>query len=175
MAYAVTHVIVVIVLLSLYRHYIAKKKFSNWYVLIGGIAGLLPDIDIPLQWMTSAIVGETVKFHRIFTHSLLCVGIFLIIAIPFWIYRHKKFRMFRKEWTYENIALLFTIIAIGWFIHMALDCAIASDYGMTIIPGIPINFCPSPFSNEALMGIDAIILILWLIHEEYAHKIKEFT
>jgi len=175
MAYAVTHVIIAIVLISLYRHYIAKKKFSNWYVLIGGIAGLLPDIDVPIQWTASAIARETIEFHRIWTHSLLCVAVFLLVALIFWMQKHKKFKMFKREWTYEQVALLFTIIAAGWFIHIALDCGLASDYNLTIIPGVPMNFCPHPFSRDTLLGIDAIILILWLIHEEYRHNIKEFT
>jgi len=175
MAYAVTHVVFTIVLISLYRHYIAKKKFSNWYVLIGGIAGLLPDLDVPAQWIASAVLGETIKLHRVFTHSFIFIGAFMLIAAIFWIMRHKKFHMFKREWTYEHVALFFTVIAFGWLIHLVLDCAIASDYGLTLFPGIPLNFCPHPFSSEAMMGIDAIVLILWLIHEEYAHKIKEFT
>ena len=49
MALAVTHVILTIVILDLFRHYVFKKsKFPRYWLVIGGIAGLFPDIDIPL-------------------------------------------------------------------------------------------------------------------------------
>ena len=174
MAYAVTHVIVAIVLIDLYRDYIAKKKFSTWFVLIGGIAGLLPDIDVPLQWMATSFVGESVTLHRIVTHSLVFVAVFLAIALFFHLQKRKKLNIFSKKISYGNIALFFAVIAAGWFTHIALDCGVARDYNLTWFPGIPLGFCLHPFSGEALLGLDAIILVLWLIHEEWAHKIKDF-
>ena len=174
MAYAVTHVIIAIVLIDLYRDYIAKKKFSTWFVLIGGIAGLLPDIDVPLQWMTAAFVGEAVTLHRIATHSLVFVAILIAVSLFFHLQKHKKLGIFNKKIPYENIALLFAVIAAGWFTHIALDCSVAGDYNLTLFPSIPLGFCPHPFSGDALLGLDAIILVLWLIHEEWARKIKDF-
>ena len=48
MALALTHVLLVIVLLDLFRHYVlSKKKFPRYLLVVGGIAGLLPDIDVP--------------------------------------------------------------------------------------------------------------------------------
>tara|TARA_Y100000034_G_scaffold125404_1_gene174896 strand:- start:851 stop:994 length:144 start_codon:yes stop_codon:yes gene_type:complete len=44
MPYAVTHVLVAIIVAELLRDY--WKKFNLHYVLIAGIGGLLPDIDI---------------------------------------------------------------------------------------------------------------------------------
>ena len=174
MAYSVTHVIVAIVIIDLYRDYIAKKKFSTWFVLIGGIAGLLPDLDVPLQWITSAFVGEAVALHRVVTHSLSFVALFMAIAFIFHIQKHKKLRILNRDISYEKIALFFTVIAVGWLIHIALDCSIAGDYNLTWFPGISLGFCYHPFSSDALLGLDAIILILWLIHEEWAHKISDF-
>jgi len=66
------------------------------------------------------------------------------------------------------------VISFGWLAHIALDCGFAGDYNLTWIPGYPLRFCPHPFSNDALLGLDAIILLLWLIHEEWAKKIKDF-
>jgi membrane-bound metal-dependent hydrolase YbcI (DUF457 family) len=87
MGYAVTHVIIAIVLIDLYRDYIAKKKFSIWFVLIGGVAGLLPDLDLPIQWIANALIGETYYLHRVVTHSLFFVGVFLLLALPFYLHR----------------------------------------------------------------------------------------
>ena len=182
MAYAVTHVIVAIVLIDLYRDYIAKKKFSTWYVLIGGIAGLLPDIDVPVQWMASNIVGKTITFHRIWTHSVVFVVSFLIIGILFHLKKNKKLTLpksiFKKNiWkkiSYGHIALFFIVVGVGWLTHIVLDCGLAGDYNLTWLPGNPLGFCPHPLSSEHLYGLDAVILILWLVHEQWAHKIKDF-
>lgn len=174
MAYAVTHVLIAIIIISLYRHYIAKNKFSTWFVLIGGIAGLLPDIDLPLQWMSNALFGTVISLHRVITHSLIFVIIFLLMALLFYLQKKKKIVIGKKKISYEHIALFFTVIAVGWFTHIALDCSVAGDYNLTLLPGNPILFCHPPFSSDALLGLDAIILILWLIHEEWAKKIRDF-
>ncbi len=174
MAYAVTHVIVAIVIIDLYRDYIAKKKFSTWLVLIGGIAGLLPDLDVPLQWLANALVGQAITLHRVVTHSLFFVGVFLLLALPFYLHRHLELKVAKWRIPYEFIAIFFTVVAFGWLTHIALDCAVASDYNLTWFPGHPLGFCPHPFSSDTLLGLDAIILMLWLIHEEWAKKIKDF-
>ena len=52
MALAVTHVLLTIIVLDLLRHYVFdKKKFPRYLVVIGGIAGLVPDIDILFNWI----------------------------------------------------------------------------------------------------------------------------
>ncbi|HYD03538.1 MAG TPA: metal-dependent hydrolase [Alphaproteobacteria bacterium] len=174
MAYAVTHVIIAIVLIDLYRDYIARKKFSTWYVLIGGIAGLLPDIDFPVQIIVRAITGTDVIIHRTYTHSMIYVGIFLLFALIFHLWKNKTFRLFKKKISTKDIALFFVIVAAGWFIHLALDCTFSGEDSLTWIPGTPLGFCTNRFSEELTMGIDAIILVLWLFHEQWKHKIKDY-
>ena len=55
MPYAVTHVIFALVIADVIRDYVVrdKKKFPLHYVLIAGIAGLLPDIDILFDWFSA--------------------------------------------------------------------------------------------------------------------------
>ena len=143
-------------------------------MLIGGIAGLLPDLDVPLQWMATRVIGETVTLHRLITHSLVFVGLFLLIAFFFHSNKRNKIILFNQKISYEHIALFFVVIAAGWFTHILLDCAVAGDYRLTFFPGYPLNFCPQPWSKDSLLSLDAIILVLWLIHEEWARKIKDF-
>src|SRR3989344_1310615 len=149
MGYAVTHVIVAIVLIDLYRDYIAKKKFSTWFVLIGGIAGLLPDLDAPLEWLATAIVGEAVYLHRVVTHSLLFVGVFLLLAVPFYMHRSLEMKIFKWKVPYEFVAIFFTVIAFGWLTHIALDCTLAADFNLTWFPGHPLGFCHAPLSSDS--------------------------
>ncbi len=174
MAYAVTHVIVAIILIDLYRDYIAKRKFPTWLVLVGGIAGLLPDLDVPFEWTVNAIFSPGISVHRVVSHSLFFVAVFLLLALPFYLRRDKMLKVFRRKIPYEYIAIFFAVVAFGWLTHIALDCGLASDYNLTWFPGIPLAFCSPPFSSEALLGLDAILLILWMVHEEWRHKIKDY-
>ena len=83
MPLAVTHVILTIILVDLYRDYFAKHKkyFTIHTLFIAGFAGLLPDIDIPLNWLLS-IFGISI-LHRTITHTPLFAVIFLVPAFIF--------------------------------------------------------------------------------------------
>ena len=174
MPYAVAHVILTIVAADIYRDYIAKKKFPMIYVLIAGISGLMPDLDIPAGWVFNFIFGANYNFHRIYTHSLLYAIVFFLISIIFLFARKEQYKIFKWDVHKGAIAIFFLAMAFGWFMHIGLDCMLAADGYLNLIPSIPLKFCPHPFSNEVLAGFDAVILILWLIHEQYRHDIKDY-
>src|SRR3989344_373918 len=111
MANSVTHVIVAIVILDLFRHYVfGKKLFPRYLLVIGGIAGLAPDIDVPLTWLYHFFTSSTTDLHGLFTHSLFFVFSFLGIALLFQYYKKIKW------------AKIFYVISFGWFMHLVLDC-----------------------------------------------------
>ena len=174
MPYAVTHVILTIVIADLYRDYVAKKKFPMVYVLVAGIAGLVPDLDVPASWVFNLVFGTDYDFHRIYTHSLLYSIIFFSMALLFLLARGEKYKIAKWVVHKQAIVIFFFAMSFGWIMHVTLDCALAADGNLNLIPSIPLNFCPHPFSNEALMGFDAIILVLWLIPEQYRHDIKDY-
>jgi membrane-bound metal-dependent hydrolase YbcI (DUF457 family) len=165
MALAVTHIILTIILLDVFRHYVfGKKLFPRYLLVIGGIAGLFPDIDILFTWIYNFIYGTTASLHGTFTHSLLFPLIFLVIGI---ILHYKK----ETKWT-----KIFYVIAAGLFFHLFLDC-LFFDYGIIksfFWPFSEINFCPRWGINKYGASIDAIILVVWLIHEEIHKKIKDY-
>jgi len=160
MALAVTHIILTIVAIDLYRDYIAGKKFPTKYVLIGGIAGLLPDIDIPVGWIYNLLTGSTGSFHGTITHSMV---IPIIIAVGALL----AYEVAKKP----NIGLLLGVTAFGWFFHLILDC-VFNPY-MIFLPFSALA-CPFNISQEIVVGVDAVILILWLVHEEWYHKIRDY-
>ena len=174
MPFAVAHVILTIVIADIYRDYIAKKKFPMIYVLIAGIAGLLPDMDIPASWVFNLIFGTNFNFHRVYTHSLFYAIVFFLISMLFFFVRKEKYKIIKFVLHKQAIVIFFLAMSFGWFMHIALDCALAADGYLNLIPTISLKFCPHPFSNEALVGFDAIILVLWLIHEQYRHDIKDY-
>ncbi|MBT3814615.1 metal-dependent hydrolase [Candidatus Woesearchaeota archaeon] len=163
MAYAVTHIILTIVVLDLFRHYVfGKRRFPRYMLVIGGIAGLLPDIDIPLSWIYNLFTGLSVNFHGMFTHSLIFPIIFALIGVIF------HFKKGNHKW-----AKIFYIIAFGLFFHSILDCAFGG-YKTFFWPFYFINFCPQWGIASYMQSVDAIILVVWLLHEEIHNKIKDY-
>jgi membrane-bound metal-dependent hydrolase YbcI (DUF457 family) len=165
MALAVTHVLVVIFILDIFRHYVfGLKKFPRYLLVVGGIAGLMPDIDIPLGWFFSLVSGTKVSLHGEFTHSLIIVLVIVLMGVI----SHSQKEINRARWFY--------VIAAGWFVHLLLDCGF-NAYATFLWP-LPINtlvFCPERFLGPHYgASIDAIILVLWLIHEEVHKKIKDY-
>ncbi len=160
MALAVTHIILTIVVIDLYRDYIAKKKFPTKYVLIGGIAGLLPDLDIPFGWIYNLATGSTASFHGTFTHSML-IPMALAVAAAL------VFKAKRKS----KVWMLLAVTAFGWFFHLVLDCFF-NPYRL-FLPFLA-TACPFNVSQELVIGLDAVILLAWLIHEEWAHRIRDY-
>jgi len=109
MPFAVTHILSTIILVDLFRDYIAKHKkyFTLHTIFIAGLAGLLPDIDIPLNWFLN-FFGLGIQ-HGTITHTPLFALIFLIPGYILW--RQKK----HKEATY------FFVICFGILFHIFLD------------------------------------------------------
>lgn len=165
MPLAVTHVLLTIVAIDIFRDYIIKKKklIPLNFLFIGGIAGLLPDIDIPLFWLLT-IFKPIAWFHGTFTHIFLIPLIILIVSLI--TYRYNK-----------KAGILLAIITFGYAFHILLDFLF---YGCIMSPFWPF-FTPNftgitTYLNipQLEMGIDAFILLGWLWHEEIKHKISDF-
>ncbi|MBW2976616.1 metal-dependent hydrolase [Candidatus Woesearchaeota archaeon] len=167
MPFAVTHVLLAIILVDLYRDYIAKhrKHFTLHTVFIAGLGGLLPDIDIPLNFFLN-FFGLGIA-HGGITHTPALGLIFLIPAFILW--RQKK----------HKAAMYFFAICLGMLSHISLDYLFRVDnYGiMLFYPFSTAGFGLNLFSEVTptfLAGIDGIILLAWLWHEEIKHKISDF-
>ena len=161
------HVLFAIIVIDLFRDYFLKNKrlIPLHYIFIGGVAGLLPDLDIPLFWLFNNIFGLSVPwFHRTLSHSLVFPLILLLIAIFYNQFNKKK-------------AILFGIITFGVAFHIFLDFIFAG----TVMPFYPFSimaFGLDLFSYvnvpAFIEGVEAIILLVWLYHEEKRHKISDF-
>lgn len=167
MPQAVVHVLFTIIALDLVRdHFLKnKKELPLHYIFIGGIAGLLPDIDVPLFWVLNNFMGLDVPwFHRIFTHTFLFILIFLFIALICF------------DWN-RKASKLFFVVAFGAAFHIFLDWLLVggvaplypfSDavYGLNLVGRLNLPL--------AIEGLEAIVLLWWLWHEEKLHKISDF-
>lgn len=165
MPQAVTHVIVPILIVAVIRDFVIKKPFSTFYVLVAGIAGLLPDIDIITYWILNFFLEVPLGIvHRWFLHSIFIPIIFLIIALA--LYKHRKMFLF------------FLMISAGSFIHIVLDM-IFSGYVRPFYPlsnlQMGLNLIPSTeLGHTIVIGLDAILLVLWLLWEYRQKNIKDY-
>ncbi len=75
-----------------------------------------------------------------------------------------------------KISGILFIIALGITIHLTLDATLTGylRLGFFTKP-IGLNIIPlTQLGNMIAAGIDAALLILWLVHEELRHKISRF-
>jgi membrane-bound metal-dependent hydrolase YbcI (DUF457 family) len=173
MPLAVTHVLLTIIIVDLYRDYVAKHKkyFSLHTILLAGVAGLLPDIDIPLKMLGDLFNFNIPLFmqHGGITHTLLFAVIFLIPV----------FILLKKE--KHKAAMIFFVISFGIFFHLFLDWLLGGGGHYGIMWLFPLNVQASSLSLLSMFGLnnlpealDAVILLAWLWHEEIRHKISDF-
>mgnify|MGYP001394245677 CR=1 FL=1 len=173
MPLAVTHVLLTIILVDLYRDYVMKnhkKLLSMHTLLIAGIAGLLPDIDIMINgFLTIFNMGTALLQHGGITHTPLFGLIFLIPGFILW--KQNK----------HKLATICFVITFGILFHIFLDFILGGGAHTGIMLFWPIS--TATFKLHILrqlgmanlpMAIDAIILLVWLWHEEAKHKIKDF-
>jgi membrane-bound metal-dependent hydrolase YbcI (DUF457 family) len=171
MPLAVTHVLLTIIVVDLYRDYVTphKKYFSLNSILIAGVCGLLPDIDIAFKIMSSAfgVALPAILSHRGITHTLLFAFFFLFPGLVL---------SYQKK---HKTATIFYIAAFGIFFHLLLDFFLSGDSSAGIMWFYPLTTVGwklelasgIPYFSQAL---DASILLIWLWHEEVKHKIVDF-
>ncbi|HII15927.1 MAG TPA: metal-dependent hydrolase [Nanoarchaeota archaeon] len=166
MTNAATHILVPLILADIYRDYIARKKFHLFYVLVAGIAGLFPDIDIAIYWILNLFSKVPIgAVHRQFTHTIFIPLAFLLVAL-----------LWKKN---RKAALFFGMISFGIFTHLVLDVLFAGQ----IAPFYPFSQVPIGLNLLSMLGIEAgifptvldgVLLAGWLIHEFVKHRIRDF-
>lgn len=177
MPHAVTHVLIVIILLELFRDYYIKNKkaFPLHYVLIGGVAGLLPDLDVAAYYLLSFFGFGYLEVHRVFLHNLFVPLIFVLLAVSFYSFKNKK--LGEHHLKLRNI---FLVIAFGSFVHLILDAVAAGSvtlfypFSIFVVGLNLIKLVPVAWQESFIPSIDAALLVLWLISLEIRHKISSF-
>lgn len=179
MPHAVTHLIIPLVIMSIIRDFYIKKKdrksFPLHYILIAGIAGLLPDIDIAAFWILNSFGFTINEVHRTFTHTLFVPLLFLILFFAFSKLKIKELGKHKLK-----LSTIFLMIAFGTLVHLLLDSILAG----TITPLYPllsfslglnlIGYLPKTLEDLFMPSLDALILVVWLIYMELRHRISDF-
>ena len=173
MPHAVTHVLIALIIADIIRDYIAKdkKNVPLYLVLIAGIAGLLPDLDIIVYWFLRIVSSvELSEVHRTFSHTLFMPVI--SFAIGFATIGMKKITKYKV-----SISKIAFFIALGISTHLFLDFLL-SGWIRPLYPlsnyMIGMNIVPMELSKTVIPGMDAILLVAWIVHEYKNHRIKDF-
>jgi membrane-bound metal-dependent hydrolase YbcI (DUF457 family) len=177
MPQAVTHILIPIILLSLFRNFFVKNKksFPIYYVLIGGITGLIPDIDIAVYYVLSFFGFGFEEIHRTFSHSIFLVLLFLALGFLFY--------KFKSKWLGKHhlkLSIIFFVISFGTFTHLLLDGIIQGelflfypfwnfDFGLDLI-----SLFPLAWQETIIPVIDGVLLTGWLIYMGIKRNIKDF-
>lgn len=179
MPYAVTHILIPLLIIAFIRDFILSKEqrkhFPLHYVLIAGLAGAAPDLDIAVYWVLHFFGFTLNEVHRTFTHSLLVPLLFLVL---FFVFRKADTISIRKHKL--NWGMIFLMISFGTFIHILLDTLLSGPvmlfypfsyvlYGMH-----PFDNLPSPLNQLFLPCLDAALLVIWIVYLELKHKISDF-
>lgn len=183
MPQAVTHILVAILIIALFRDFYLKKndrkKFPLHYVLIGGIGGVLPDIDIVFSVFLKFFEVSGWNIHKTFTHSIffpICFLVLFLIFLPL----HERIKICKVGKHKLKLDLIFLVLGIGAVIHILLDGLVGGpayffypfskvDYGLYLT-----NYLPTDLQFLSLPLIDGILLVVWIVYLELKHKISDF-
>jgi hypothetical protein len=183
MPFAVTHVLGAVILADIYRDYITKHKkyFTMHTIFIAGFFGLFPDIDVPLR-MLSQFFGFDIPLllqHGWITHTPLLALIFFIPGLVLWY--NSKGRKASKADKMRKWAVYFYMAAFGILLHLLMDYVIGGGSPEGVMWLFPFSMTAwkihlTSMVNLPDLGIalDAVILLLWLWHEEIKHKISDY-
>ena len=176
MPQAAAHILIPLLLAAIYRDYIAKKKFSLHYVLIAGLGGIIPDLDVLAFWVLYFFGFTFWQIHKTLLHSFL---IPIILLLMFLLFRKTNLLKLKKYGLKLN--MIFLALAFGTLIHLILDAI----FGELIIPFWPllnlriginfVNYLPNALQDLAMPSLDAALLIIWLIYTQIKHKIADFV
>ncbi len=179
MPQAVTHVLIPIILLSLFRDYAlsekSRKRFPLHYVLIGGIAGAVPDLDIAVYYVMNFFGFSFEQLHRTFSHNIFVPAFFVLLGFLFLGLKIKELGRHKLR-----LGTIFFVTAFGILIHLILDATIYGEV-MFLYPfsnyAIGVNLVkllPVAWWDTIIPCLEAALLILWIIYMEVKHKLSDF-
>ena len=166
MPFAVTHILTSLFSTDFYRKKILKRKdFPLWLVLVGGIAGLLPDIDYVVYWILKVFIDlQPAEIHGLYTHTFFIPLIILCVAL-----------ILRKHKTTFHTLI---IIAMGYTTHLILDGIFEQAkpllYPLSSVK-LGLGLIPEAQMVSVFISLDAVLLVLWLLYEWRTKKILDFT
>jgi membrane-bound metal-dependent hydrolase YbcI (DUF457 family) len=184
MPQAVTHILLPILAMAIFRDFYLRNKdrksFPLHYVLIAGIGGVLPDIDIIFFWLLGKFDASVfTTFHKGITHTIwFALLFFLIFLILKPINLKAKICNLGKHKL--KLSIISLMLSIGILFHIGLDALFwegvhvlypLSDFRLNYNI---IAFLSDPLQDIFLATLDGVLLVIWLVYLEWKHKISDF-
>ena len=179
MPYAVTHFLFPVIIVSIIRDYFYRKsgkKFPLHYVLIAGLGGVLPDIDIITYLFLQPFGFSYSDIHRTITHSLFPI---LILVFLGFIFHRIKVNVLGNHKI--KLSIICWVLSFSFFIHILLDALITGETIKLLYPFSHFtlwsnltDILPQHLSPLFTPLLDGILLIIWIIYLEAKHKISDF-
>lgn len=183
MPQAVTHILFPILLMAIIRDFYLRKKdkkhFPLHYVLLSGLGGVLPDIDIPISFILNFLGISSWNIHKTFTHSLF-FPLTIVVLFLIFLHSHEKAKICNLGKHKLKLSTIFLMLAIGVATHILLDSFFGEmayffypfslyDYSINLI-----SLFPEALRGLVMPTLDGILLVIWLIYLELKHKISDF-
>ena len=178
MPYAVTHILVAVLLIELFRKYFVqdKKNFPRYYILIAAIGGIIPDFDILAYYLLSFFGFTFEQIHRTFLHTIFIPLILFLIGIITLKFSIKNSKTGKRH---MKIPVIFFILASGTTIHLLLDMLIdplilfypLSNFAVGIET---LSHLPEKLNLLVPPSVDGALLLLWLFWMEFKLKITDY-
>lgn len=90
---------------------VVGKKMGNKALLLGAIAGTIPDLDVLASPFLSTV--QELTFHRSFSHS------FVFVLLGGWLFAYLTQKIFK--WQSVSVRDLFWVYALAFLTHILLD------------------------------------------------------
>lgn len=169
MAFPVTHILVPMFILETYRRYFAKKGFSKWWVVVAGLLGGAPDLDILFGWVLKGYLYT--GYHRQVTHSMIIPILTLIVGLVLYALYSKgvvKNKGFRTSY------ILMFLATIGFTTHIFLD--LICGFHQWFYPLEWKLYLPNLLRTKYRAAmLDGILLVAWILYdEEFLNDIIQF-
>lgn len=179
MPYVVTHILIAVILIELFRKYFVKnnRKFPRYYILIVALGAILPDFDIAVYYVLYFFGFSFEQVHKTFLHTIFIPLILLItglIILGFGV----KHSVFRKR--HMNLYTILLILSAGSFLHIILDVIFSEGVApfypfVTKLIGLNlIRIFPLEMRELILPTLDGIMFILWLFWMQFKLKIDDY-
>ncbi len=179
MPQAAAHILIPLILASIIRDFHIRRKsrksFPLHYVLIAGIAGIIPDLDIAAFWILNFFGFTLQQIHRTFMHTIFIPLIFFIMFLVFHNTNIKTLGRHKLK-----LSIIFLMLAFGSIMHLLLDATLSGQ----VMPFYPLSnlaiglnlfgYLPYALEEIAAPSLDGGLLILYLIYLEVRHKISDF-
>ncbi len=152
--------------MGVFNSYVTIRKISNKTIFLGILFSVICDID--LMWSGSAGSLAYLKYHRVWSHSLVVIAP-LILSVTI-LSCNIRIRCFQGINTKE----ILLIQVLGFFSHITLD--ILTPYGVPLFYPLSNYRCSVDLLHDfdpvtSLMSIAALVVILIVGKKRYDHKV----